>query len=77
MNVKTILAEWLKAHGHDGLMCVDDECGCEIADLMPCDSPCGGCEPAYRGPPNEEYGGEWAMYLAREAVAIAQAEGKT
>ena len=35
MNVKEIVAEYLKSHGYDGLY-HDSECGCEVSDLMPC-----------------------------------------
>ena len=47
MNVKEIVAEWLKGHKFDGLCCED--CGCGVTDLM-C---CGGdgiefCVPAYK-----------------------------
>jgi len=37
MNLREIVAEWLKEHGHDGLYY--DNCGCKIDDLMPCDEP--------------------------------------
>ena len=47
MTVKEILADWLKSHNWDGL--AGDECGCELNDLMPCDSP-DQCVPGIRGP---------------------------
>jgi hypothetical protein len=31
---REMMADYLKEHGYDGLYC--NECGCEIADLMPC-----------------------------------------
>ena len=34
MEVRAIVAEWLKANGYDGLY--TDNCGCEVDDLMPC-----------------------------------------
>ena len=37
-NLKSIVTEWLKANGYDGL-CNDEECGCGIDDLMPCGEP--------------------------------------
>lgn len=40
MNVKEIVADWLKAAGYDGLWNEDGECGCAVGDdFMPC-----GCE---------------------------------
>lgn len=44
-NVRSILEEWLKANGFDGLY--SDDCGCEIGDLAPCDEPMTACEPGY------------------------------
>jgi hypothetical protein len=70
-NVATIVEEWLRANGYDGL-CIPGECGCEIDDLMPCGSPnecC--CMAGYKGPPTPE-GGDWAIYLSREAAAEAE-----
>jgi len=53
MTVKEIVAEWLKANGYGGLCNTDIDCGCELADLMPCDSEgCDLCEPAYRCDPD-------------------------
>ena len=41
MNGKEIIQDWLKEHGYDGLCLPDDDCGCVIDDLVPCDSdPC-------------------------------------
>ena len=37
MNVKDIVRQWLNENGYDGLS--SEECGCELADLMPCDEP--------------------------------------
>ena len=39
MNIKEIIKVWLQENGYDGLVDQDGECGCEIADLMPCDEP--------------------------------------
>jgi len=36
LNVGEIVAEYLKEHGFDGLVEEDGECGCELADLFPC-----------------------------------------
>jgi hypothetical protein len=47
MNVRDIVTAHLKAGGFDGLACY--ECGCGIADLMPCASHWAiGCRPAKR-----------------------------
>lgn len=47
-TVNNILSEWLRANGFDGLSNLDYECGCELADLVPCGSDCSQCEPAYK-----------------------------
>ena len=51
MTVRKIVAEWLKAHGYDGLC--NYNCGCggtNLDDLMPCEDGgnIGSCVPAYR-----------------------------
>ena len=46
MDVRGIVAEWLKEHGYDGLY-VPGVCGCPIDDLMCCEEPCSQCEPGY------------------------------
>lgn len=49
LTVRTILAEWLKANGYDGLCNPWAECGCEVDDLMPCGGEgCDGCVAGYR-----------------------------
>lgn len=35
MTVREIVAEWLAAHGYEGLY--DVECGCLLDNIMPCD----------------------------------------
>lgn len=45
MDKIDILEEWLKEHGYDGLVGVDEVCGCAIGDLLPCGSYCKFCEP--------------------------------
>lgn len=59
MNVRDIVIEYLKKHGYDGLT-NDEECGCGIDDLFPCEACPDRCEPAYRVlvPEGEDYG-EW------------------
>ena len=51
MNVKEIVTEYLKDNGFDGLV-DDEECGCDLKDLMPCEGTIGACTrcvPGYRG----------------------------
>ena len=47
-DVRNIIKDWLKEHGYDGLF--NDECGCDLNDLMPCDRDCGECQPGYKQP---------------------------
>lgn len=48
-DVSSIVIEYLKAKGYDGLWSPDAECACEVADLMPCEEiGIGGCEPGYK-----------------------------
>ena len=48
MTAIGIIAEYLKAHGYDGLCNPDQECGCGLGDLAPCDGVGSECQPAYR-----------------------------
>ena len=74
MTVQDILKKGLKDNGYDGLVSDDAECGCEIADLVPCGECCCGCCPAYRGadPSGES---EWLMYQDKQAANIAHGPG--
>jgi len=74
-NVETIVEEWLRANGYDGL-CIPGECGCSVDDFMPCGC-CseGECIAGYKGPPGPE-GGDWAIYWSREAAAEAEARNQ-
>lgn len=47
MNVKDIIKQWLMDHDYDGLW-NEEECGCSLDDLMPCNDVCIHCEPAYK-----------------------------
>ena len=47
MTLKEIVVNWLRQHGFHGLF-NDFECGCEVADLMPCGEPKADCRPGYR-----------------------------
>lgn len=46
VTVASIVKEWLKSHGYDGL-CYKADCGCGLDGLMPCGDDCSCCEPAY------------------------------
>ena len=49
MNIRQIVERWLRSNKYDGLG--DDECGCEVDDLMPCDNPnIFTCAPGYKVP---------------------------
>ena len=45
MNVREILAAWLREHGYDGLY--TEDCGCQIDGLCPCGEYDLGCEAGY------------------------------
>lgn len=48
-DVKTIVGDWLKANGYEGLFNENAECGCDLDDLMVCGSPgIETCVPAYK-----------------------------
>lgn len=78
MTVKEIVKAYLEANGYTGL--VSDMCGCEINDLMSCDSEgVPSCEPGYKhfckkcptkkdceveGGHND--GGEWCISVSKD-----------
>ena len=37
VTIQDIVKEWLTENSYEGLC--NDDCGCEVADLMPCDQP--------------------------------------
>jgi len=45
-TVFEIVEDHIMENGFDGLF-NDCLCGCRLGDLMPCDSNCSNCEPAY------------------------------
>ena len=47
MDVLDITKQYLKENGYDGLYC-ENECGCGIEDLAPCDGPIHSCRPGYK-----------------------------
>lgn len=48
MNVKMIVAEYLKTHKYAGLCCLDVPCGCLLEDLAPCGEMSEKCRPGHR-----------------------------
>ena len=46
MTVKSIVKNYLSEQGYDGL-CNDDDCGCGLNDLMPCESAANYCKAAH------------------------------
>ena len=45
-TVAEIVREWLEQRSYDGLF--NDDCGCQLSDLMPCGYPQPDCEAGYR-----------------------------
>lgn len=74
MTIEEIVKKYLMENGYDGL--VDDECGCCIDDLMPCDSETKNCRPGYKVIITEQNKdkfedldvvvGDWVMRLNKE-----------
>lgn len=48
MRVIEIVKERLTADGYGGLVAPCGDCGCEVADLAPCNSDMSQCEPGYK-----------------------------
>jgi hypothetical protein len=46
INLRGIIADWLRTHGYDGLYDDDGECACRLNDLIPC----GDANPTYCKP---------------------------
>ena len=46
-TVRVIVASWLEVHGFDGLF-NEDECACDLSELMPCGSNPDGCTAGYK-----------------------------
>jgi len=47
MTARQIIHQFLKSNLFDGLYNADDQCGCRIDDLAPCNEFCLNCEPGY------------------------------
>ncbi len=70
LTVRDILKQWLEANGYGGLY-DDNECGCAVDNLIPCDGPCYPCHPGYIGPsPDSEY--DFLIYGTEKAVSQAE-----
>ena len=50
MDVGDIVAEYLEAHGYDGLCNIDAECGCTLDDWIPCQCLSENCLPGWKAP---------------------------
>jgi len=48
MNVHQIVAKYLTDNGYDGLCNPEQECGCHISNLFPCDSNPSQCQPGHK-----------------------------
>lgn len=56
MEIIDIVLQHLKDNDFDGLVNTDNECGCGIDNLAPCESDCMGCQPAVEVvPPSSDY----------------------
>jgi hypothetical protein len=69
INVKSIVAEYLKENGYYGLC--KDTCGCVIDDLMPCGNDwngtnCHDCQPGYRVTCNCEGECDFHLHITTE-----------
>jgi hypothetical protein len=69
MNVQTMVTDYLKAIGADGLAA--DGCGCELGHLAPCGHWCPECVPARRTVATES-GERWevvdTIYVTLEPI---------
>ena len=70
MNLKTIVENWLKGHGYDGLFSEDSACACRLEDLMPCEEPGMECQPGYEekclGEPTEFCEGDCRFHVVEK-----------
>ena len=73
MDVKEIVIKHLEANDFDGLVNTTEECGCEIKNLVPCESGCSECKPAYKHfHPDSYYG--WDMFEKKEPPTYVEWE---
>jgi hypothetical protein len=74
-NVREIVKNNLILMGFDGLWA--DECGCQISDLMPCETiGIGKCEPGYKHPAPEDDPEGHAFYIKPEKPEGHEEESK-
>ena len=70
MRVIEIVKERLEAEGFSGLVAPCGDCGCEVADLAPCNSDFSQCEPGYKhtAPQGSTIfsGEDWAIWKQKE-----------
>ena len=62
-NCLKIIKEYLKANGFDGLQSYDEDCGCELSDLIPCDNDFSMCIPGYKVIPPENLDCEFDFFI--------------
>lgn len=63
----TILDEALVLQGYDGLVRLDEECGCTVDDLAPCGQDFASCRPAYKHhDPRPGRHTVWLMFASKE-----------
>ena len=91
LDVGDIIIKYLQDNGYDGLVYPDNECGCSLDDLCPCDCLNTSCKAGYKVKCDDScehehstFGGsDWHMQLDKPEVAysnlareIRESEGK-
>jgi len=70
INVRQMVASYLKERGYDGLYCPADDCGCQLSQLAPCDNleNMEACLPGYEhpAPPNDRSGFDFYIKPEKE-----------
>lgn len=68
MNLRELTRAWLEQNNYGGLFNSCNDCGCECADLMPCDDCNADCEAGYKTPctPDCEHDTEHVWHIQRE-----------
>lgn len=62
----TIVEQYLKSNGYDGLVNIDASCGCKLGSLAPCCSDISNCQAGYRGKCTCGEGCDFDIYLNEE-----------
>jgi len=66
-SIEQIIKMYLMENGYDGLYNSEDECACEIANLLPCDCPHGDhCKAGYKCKPPDGYEDEYCIGQEKE-----------